>query len=104
MEITEETFMRAQQRMEALRRQGHALSAHYDPEKNRIVVCLNTGVELSFPPERVPGLENATPEELAEIEISPSGLGLNWPQREVDLYLPALLQGEFGPQTALLQG
>lgn len=104
MEITEESFIQAQQKMEELRQRGHALSAHYDPTKNRIVIGLNTGVEISFPPDRVPGLGDATAEELAAIEISPSGLGLHWPRRDVDLFLPAVLQGEFGSRTALIHG
>ena len=33
---------------------------------------------------------------LADIEISPAGLGLHWPKLDADLYVPALLQGVFG--------
>mgnify|MGYP002146897045 CR=1 FL=1 len=36
---------------------------------------------------------------LADIEISPAGLGLHWPQLDADVYLPALLQGVFGSRT-----
>ncbi len=47
---------------------------------------------------RVPfrGYEHATPEELAVIEIDPSGFGLRWPLLDADHYLPGLLQGVFG--------
>jgi hypothetical protein len=45
------------------------------------------------------GLENATPAELAMIEISPMGDGLHWPAIDADLYVPALMQGIFGSKT-----
>ncbi|WP_442489939.1 DUF2442 domain-containing protein [Halomonas litopenaei] len=45
---------------------------------------------LSSPVE---GLTDATSEALADIEVSPTGLGLHWPQLDADLYVPALLQG-----------
>src|SRR5437868_3887052 len=38
----------------------------------------------------------ATPADLAQIEISPAGLGLHWPRLDADLYVPALLQGALG--------
>ena len=44
-------------------------------------------------------LTGASPDELAEIEISPTGLGLHWPQLDADLYVPALLQGVFGARS-----
>lgn len=33
---------------------------------------------------------------MAEIEISPAGLGLHWPRLDADVYVPALMQGVFG--------
>ena len=36
---------------------------------------------------------------LAEIEISPAGLGLHWPRLDADVYVPALLQGVFGSKS-----
>jgi hypothetical protein len=37
------------------------------------------------------------------IEISPSGLGLNFPALDADLYVPALLQGLLGSQAWMSQ-
>ena len=45
------------------------------------------------------GLAGASPEHLADIEISPAGLGLHWPRLDADLYVPALLQGMFGSKS-----
>ena len=82
--------------MEALRQAGHAVSARYDRRRSRILVRLSTGVELAFRPELAEGLAGASPTELADVQISPSGLGLHWPKLDADLYIPALLQGVFG--------
>ena len=96
MAVTEQQFADAEARMEALRQTGHAVSARYDRRASRIVVRLNTGLELAFPPALAEGLANAAPDDLAEIEITPAGLGLHWPKLDADLYIPALLQGVFG--------
>lgn len=73
-----------------------AVEARFDPIRSRIVVGLENGLELTFPPGLAEGLEKATERQLAEIEISPSGLGLHWPRIDADLYVPALLSGRFG--------
>lgn len=86
----------AEFRMAALREAGYALSARYDRPTSRIVIGLSTGVELAFPASLAEGLAGARADELAEIEISPSGLGLHWPTLNADLYIPELLQGVFG--------
>ena len=96
MAITERDLAKAEKRMAAKREAGHAVSARYDRRRSRVVVALNTGVELTFPTQLAEGLADASPDSLAEIEISPAGLGLHWPKLDADLYVPALLQGVFG--------
>jgi hypothetical protein len=96
MAIDEQHFAQAQKRGQALRRSGYAVDARYDRVTSRIVVRLNTGLELAFPPSLAEGLDGASPGELADLEISPAGLGLHWPKLDADLYIPALLQGIFG--------
>jgi hypothetical protein len=73
-----------------------AVSAHYDRRIGRLVVDLNTGLQIAFKPHDAQGLEEAKPEQLANIEISPSGLGLHFPALDADLYLPGLLEGLLG--------
>lgn len=96
MAITEQQLGEAEQRMAALRDAGHAVAARYDRHRARVVVKLNTGVELTFPARLAEGLAGASAEALAEIEVSPAGLGLHWPRLDADLYVQALLQGVFG--------
>ncbi|EGI54076.1 hypothetical protein SUS17_3077 [Sphingomonas sp. S17] len=96
MAITEQELAQAEARMAETRAAGHAVSARYDRRRSRVVVALNTGVELTFPTQLAEGLADASPDNLADIEISPAGLGLHWPKLDADLYVPALLQGVFG--------
>jgi hypothetical protein len=73
-----------------------AVSARYDRENGRVVIGLSSNLDVSFSPHDAQGLEKATPSELDEIEISPSGLGIHFPKLDSDLYLPAILQGFLG--------
>jgi hypothetical protein len=82
--------------MSGQREAGYAVSARYDRRRSRIVIGLNTGVEMTFPTRLAEGLAGAPPDSLAQIEISAAGLGLHWPLLDADLYVPALLQGVFG--------
>lgn len=96
MAVSEQEFERAELRMAALREAGHALSVRYDRRTSRIVIELSTGVQVAFPTRLAEGLAGAAPEDLAEIEISSTGLGLHWPKLDADVYVPALLQGMLG--------
>jgi Protein of unknown function (DUF2442) len=73
-----------------------AVAAHYDRRADRVVVDLSSRLSISFKPQDAQGLEQAKPAQLADIEISPSGLGLHFPKLDADLYLPALLEGFLG--------
>ena len=96
MAISEQELERAEARMDAVREAGHAVKARYDRHRSRIIVVLNTGVELAFPARLAQGLAGASDESLSEIEISPAGLGLHWPKLDADLHVPALLMGMLG--------
>ena len=73
-----------------------AEAAYYDPASDRIVVQLRFGATFSFPAKLGQGLADATPEELAKIEVTPSGIGLHWEALDADLSVPALLNGIYG--------
>ena len=74
----------------------HAVAARYDRQSDRIVVTLNTGLDVGFSPRDAQGLEHASAEQLAAIEIAPPGFGLHWPKLDADLYVPAVLEGILG--------
>ena len=97
MAITEQEVREAEARLaDELRHTATAIAARYDRGRGRVVIRLNTGLEVMFPPHDAEGLEHATAADLEEIEISPTGLGLHFPRLDADLYVPALLQGLFG--------
>ena len=99
MAVTKTEFEQAKARALAEREAGHVQSARYNRRGGRVTVQLSTGVEVTFPVTLAEGLAGASPEDLAEIEISPTGMGLHWPRLDADLYVPALLQGVFGSRS-----
>ena len=93
-------FLKANQRAQERRMTTpHAVSARYDRRIARVVVRLNTGLEISFSPRDAQGLETATWEQLQKIEITPEGFGIHFPVLDADLYIPSLLEGCFGSKT-----
>ena len=73
-----------------------AVSARHDAASGRVVVDLANGCTFAFPARRVQGLETATDEEIAAVELLPQGGGLRWENRDVDISLPGLIAGIFG--------
>ncbi len=92
-----DNFEQATQRASELQKSGpRAVSAHFDRKSGHIVIKLSSRLILSFFPQDAQGLENARPSQLEEIEITPSGLGIHFPQLDADLYVPGLLEGFLG--------
>jgi len=73
-----------------------AKSARYDKRSRRIIVDLQSGARFIFPPKLAQGLADAGDQALSNIQISPSGSGLSWPDLDVDFSLPSLMAGVFG--------
>jgi len=97
MEVRKDEFTAAnRQAAERVRTTPIATDARYDRSTDRVVISLNTGIEVAFRPRHAQGLEYAKPHQLAKIEITPSGLGIHFPKLDADIYLPALLEGFFG--------
>ena len=95
--IGQDTLQQADARAAArLESSPRAVSARYDRRISRVVIALSSGLEIAFRPQDAQGLETARPAQLARIEISPSGLGLHFPELDADLYLPSLLEGFLG--------
>ncbi|MDQ2819804.1 MAG: DUF2442 domain-containing protein [Pseudomonadota bacterium] len=72
------------------------VAARYDRRIARIVITLDTGLDLAFAPHLAQGFEEAKPADLDVIEISPSGLGVHFPKIDADIYVPALIEGLLG--------
>jgi hypothetical protein len=95
-ELTTEEFEAAKVRGKARTRGPRAESAYYDADRNRIIVRLTTGGEIGSAPSDVEGLQHASSEDLKSVEVEAFGLSLHFPALDVDLYVPALLEGVFG--------
>lgn len=97
MAIRDEDYAAANKRAdERSRKTPIATAVRYDRRIGRIVIDLSSGIEIAFRPHDAQGLERAKTEDLAEIEISPSGLGIHFPRLDADLFVPALLDGFLG--------
>jgi hypothetical protein len=73
-----------------------AIAVRYNRKANRVVISLSTRIEVMFNPSDVQGLECAEPSQLQEIEITPSGFGLYFPELDADINVLNLLEGILG--------
>ena len=73
-----------------------AVSCRYDRSAERVIVELANGCVFAFPPQLAEGLDGATDEQLAQVEILGAGYGLHWEVLDADLSVPGLLAGLFG--------
>jgi hypothetical protein len=80
-----------------------ALAARYDRESGRIVVDLSNDTTFIFPARYGQGLADATDDELAEVEVWPTGTGLHWETLDADLGIRSLLNGMFGSKAWMSQ-
>lgn len=97
MAITDRQLQSARARAHELRSHiPQATGASYNPESGLVCVQLSNGFVIGFPAGHTQGLEAASTPALSLIHISPSGYGLHFPELDVDLYLPALLEGALG--------
>ncbi|PZM09151.1 DUF2442 domain-containing protein [Rhizobium tubonense] len=76
-----------------------AAAVRYDRQTGRLIVDLTNGCTFAFPPRIAQGLEMATDDELSQVEILGTGLGLHWEALDVDFSVPGLLAGIFGTRT-----
>lgn len=83
----------------ALETEPRAATARYDRQLDRVIVDLTNGCTFAFPPRIAQGLEAASADQLAEVEILGLGYGLHWEELDVDLSLPGLMAGTLGTKT-----
>ncbi len=77
-------------------RHALATAVRFDRRRKKLILTLDSGIELAFAPHLAQGLQDASADDLAAVQISPSGLGLHFPTLDADLYVPALLNGLLG--------
>ena len=62
---------------EARQREPRAAAARYDRQTGRVIVELTNGCTFAFPPRLAQGLEEASDDQLAQVEVLGSGTGLH---------------------------
>jgi hypothetical protein len=73
-----------------------AVDARYDRRHERLMITLNSGAVVGFPLSALPGLEQATPDDLRKIEIEGGGYGLRVASLDADISIPMLLADQLG--------
>jgi hypothetical protein len=57
-----------------------------------LAIELTNGSSFRLPIELIPWLRNIPANQLAEVEVDPSGENLHWESADMDLSVPGLLQ------------
>ena len=95
---TDAEIDRAIERAKAVRRGPLVTAVEYKPGPglDLLILNLNDGSRRAIPREDLQGLQSATKDQIARVEILGGGTGLHWPDLDADLYVPGLLRGVYG--------
>ena len=77
-------------------REPRALAVEHVPGLNLLIVNLSNRRRLAIPVEELQGLGSATRQQLRNYELIGRGTGISFPDLDVDLYVPALIEGVYG--------
>jgi hypothetical protein len=69
------------------------------PGLDLLILKLSDGRRRVIPREDLQGLQSATKEQIADVEILGHGTGLHWPALNVDHYVPGLLRRVYGTKS-----
>ena len=64
-------------------------------DEDNMWIGLSDGRQLAVPLAYFPRLQNATPEQREQYEISGGGTGLHWDKIDEDISVPNLLMGHY---------
>lgn len=95
---TDAEIDRAIQQAKNLQNDLRVVGVEYRPGNglDLLILKLSDGRRHLIAREDLQGLESATKEEIARVEILGHGTGLRWPDLNVDLYVSTLLRGVYG--------
>jgi hypothetical protein len=80
----------------ALKTEPRAASAAYDPAAREVRVRMHNGASFAIPVRMLDELDGASDEDLARVEVPPSGYGLGWRTLDVDIAVTGILEAAFG--------
>lgn len=80
-----------------------AVTVEHIPGFKLLLVGLNNGRRLALPIEDLQGMGDATDEQVGNYEFLGHGTGIRFPDLDVDLYVPALIDGVYGNRRWMAQ-
>jgi hypothetical protein len=80
-----------------------AQTVEHIPALKLLIVGLSNSRRLVLPIEDMQGLGNATHEQIQNYELLGRGTGISFPELDVDLYVPALIEGVYGNRRWMAQ-
>jgi len=95
-ELTDADFEAALERGRRETERDGARTVRYDIGTDAIAITVNNGVAVTIPRALMPGLERATPEQLKNVELSPSRTGIRFRELDEDYTISALLRRVLG--------
>jgi hypothetical protein len=89
----------------AKQREGdpRAKGVEHIPTLRLLIVELTNSRRLVLPIEEIQDLGTATDKQLQNYELLGSGTGISFPDLDVDLYVPALIEGVYGNRRWMTQ-
>ncbi|MEO7190256.1 MAG: DUF2442 domain-containing protein [Vicinamibacterales bacterium] len=72
------------------------VDARYDGTSDAVILTFRGGGSMAIPRRVIPGLERTPAPDLESMTLSPAGDALLWPALDVDVYVPALVERDFG--------
>ncbi len=95
---TDAEIDRAIERARHLPREPRVREVEYrqGPGLDLFILKLSDGHRHVVPREDLQGLQSATKEQIARVEILGHGTGLHWPALDLDHYVPSLLRSVYG--------
>ncbi|MHB1795099.1 MAG: DUF2442 domain-containing protein [Acidobacteriaceae bacterium] len=95
---TEKQIDQAIEQAKELKNEPRVTAVEYKPGPglNLLVLKLSDGHRHVIPREDLEGLQSATREQIARVEILGNGTGLHWPALDLDYYVPSLLRHVYG--------
>lgn len=89
---------RAIEQANDLHNEPRVSAVEYRPGSGLDLLVLNfsDGHRHIIPREDLQGLQSATKEQIAHVEILGNGTGLHWPDLDLDHYVPSLLRHVYG--------
>jgi hypothetical protein len=81
---------------QVMKHQLLATDARYDRRNQRVMITLNSGAVVGFPLSVLPGLEQATTDDLRKLRVEGGGYGLHVASLDADISIPSLLADQLG--------